>query len=79
MQIETRPIQPIDVEAELSALARRYSNAGGVGMAVLNHLGGQAEGLLGRLPAPLRTRLDGATEQALLLALRASHLASLRR
>jgi hypothetical protein len=75
MHIETRPIQPIDVEAELNALAQRYRGAGGVGMAVLNHLGGQAEGLLGRLPAPLRDRLDGATERALLLALRASHSA----
>ena len=31
MHIETRPIQPIDVEAELNALAQRYRGAGGVG------------------------------------------------
>ncbi|TMV15025.1 EcsC family protein [Arenibacterium halophilum] len=59
---------PVDTEAELDRIAARYRRAGGVGMKVLNLLGGQAEGLLDRLPASVRGGLTGATEKALNVA-----------
>lgn len=64
---------PIDVEAELDALARRYRRAGGVGLQVLNLIGDSAEGLLKRLPRDIRTRLDRTTEAALNSAMRAAN------
>ncbi len=55
----------IDVEAELESIARRYKAAGGVGISVLNLIGGQAENLLERLPERVRKQLESATVRAL--------------
>jgi hypothetical protein len=63
----------IDVEAELEKIARRYKGAGGVGINVLNLIGGQAENLLERLPAKVRTQLEAATVRALNHAMTAAH------
>lgn len=63
----------IDLEAELDALARRHRAAGGVGIQVLNLIGGQAEGLLDRLPLAARDRLEDSTEKALSVAMKAAH------
>lgn len=63
----------IDVEAELERIARRYNAAGGVGINVLNVIGGQAENLLDRLPASVRKQLEGATIKALDHAMSAAH------
>lgn len=63
----------IDVEAELEKIARRYKGAGGVGINVLNLIGGQAENLLERLPTKVRTQLEGATVRALNHAMTAAH------
>lgn len=63
----------IDVEAELDALARRYKGAGGVGISVLNTIGGSAETLLDQLPTNIRAGLEGATISALNQAMRAAH------
>jgi hypothetical protein len=63
----------IDVEAELEKIARRYKGAGGVGINVLNLIGGQAENLLERLPAKVRTQLEAATVSALNHAMTAAH------
>ncbi|UWR27322.1 EcsC family protein [Sulfitobacter sp. S223] len=63
----------IDVEAELDRIARRYKAAGGVGINVLNLIGGQAENLLERLPASVRKQLEGATVRALDHAMSAAH------
>ncbi|SFT63160.1 EcsC family protein [Sedimentitalea nanhaiensis] len=65
-------VQPVDTDAELDRLARQYRAAGGVGVQLLNALGGKAEGLIDRLPVAVRTRLTDATEQALALAMRAA-------
>ncbi len=65
-------IEPVDREAELDRLAARYRAADSVGIRLLNMVGGQAEGLLERLPRPVRSGLDGATEKALTLALAAA-------
>ena len=62
----------VDVEAELDRLALRYARAGGLGIQVLNLIGGRAESLLERLPAPVRDRLGDGTEAALHWAMRAA-------
>ncbi len=62
--------EPVDVDAELDLLAARYRAASGIGVQLLNLLGAKAEGLLERLPAKVRGQLDGATEQALRIAMR---------
>ncbi|WP_299724502.1 EcsC family protein [uncultured Tateyamaria sp.] len=63
---------PIDPDTEIERLARRYKAAGGMGIQVLNTLGTQADGLLDRLPAPVRAQLDAATRAALLQAMSAA-------
>lgn len=65
---------PLDVDAELDALALRYGRAGGVGIDVLNLIGGRAENLLDRLPKSARAGLQSATAQALEQAMTAAHL-----
>lgn len=62
---QTELTLPADVVAELEALAARHRKASGAGMALINALGGHAEGWLDRLPDPVRRGLDGATRTAL--------------
>ena len=57
-----------DTRRRLDELARRHRAAQGIGMQVLNVIGGQAENLLDRLPPEVRTRLDSATSRALEVA-----------
>ncbi|SLN48491.1 EcsC protein family protein [Roseovarius litorisediminis] len=73
MELLDAPIDEPDVNRRLEALARRHARAGNVGIQVLNILGGQAENLLDRLPAPVRSRLGEGAEQALQLAMQAAH------
>lgn len=63
----------LDVEAELEMIAQRYRQAGGVGIGVLNLIGGQAENLLDRLPDSVRKQLEAATVRALDHAMAAAH------
>ena len=63
---------PGALETELGVLARRYRKANGVGMQVLNLVGGQAENLLEYLPDPAKDRLEEATLQALRIAAKAA-------
>ena len=63
---------PVDADAELDALARRYRSAGGAGVRLLNMLGGRAEDLLQKLPDPVRAGLTDATEVALTTAMQAA-------
>ncbi len=65
-------VEPVDASAELDRLAHRYRNAGGSGIELLNMVGGQAENLLDKLPENVRGNLQGATEQALQLAMKAA-------
>ena len=65
IEILGAPLPDADVEAELSALARRYRGAGGLVIDLLNTVGGQADGLLERLPAPVRAGLESQTTRAL--------------
>lgn len=69
----THPTDLIDIEAELDAMARRHRAAGGMGIQLLNLIGGQAEGLLDRLPRAARDRLEDGTEKALNVAMKAAH------
>ncbi|APE44170.1 protein EcsC [Sulfitobacter alexandrii] len=73
MDIETSLPAKIDVEAELDRLAKRYRAANGLGMNVLNLIGGSAENLLDRLPRTMRANLERATIGALQQAMRAAH------
>jgi hypothetical protein len=52
----------------LRALALRLNRANGAGMQVLNIIGGSADGLFSKLPAPVKAQLDSATLAALELA-----------
>jgi len=63
-------VGPVNLDEELDRLARRYRAAGGLGVQVLTLLGTQAEGLLERLPSPMRQGLTVATERALSVAVR---------
>ncbi|MDW4497070.1 EcsC family protein [Sulfitobacter sp. D35] len=63
----------VDVDAELDRIAERYSNAGGLGIDLLNVIGGRAENLIDRLPAPVREGLQEATVRALSQAMKAAH------
>lgn len=59
--------------SEIDTLARRHRAAGGVGMQVIALVGGSAEGLVAKLPAPVRDGLEGATARALEMAFDAAH------
>ena len=73
MELLGRPIDESTTEARLDALVRRNAQAGNSVMNVLNLIGGQAEGLLDRLPPATRMRLNSATEEALRHAAEAAH------
>lgn len=73
MTVQTTLPAKIDVDAEVEALAKRYKAAGGVGITVLNLIGGSAESLLDQLPTKVRSGLEGATVSALNQAMRAAH------
>ncbi|MEE4187651.1 MAG: EcsC family protein, partial [Roseobacter sp.] len=64
---------PVDVEAELDALALRYKRAGGLRVDLLNLVGGQAESLLDRLPPSVKSGLEQATRRALEQAMKVAH------
>ncbi len=64
------PDQDIDVNSELDALAKRYGGASGLGMKVLGVLGMPVSGLLKSLPGDVQDGLGGATEVALMQAVK---------
>lgn len=63
---------PVETEAELDALARRYRAAGGAGMRLIGAVGSRAENLLERLPDQVKEQIEGATERALHVAMDAA-------
>ncbi|EKE45784.1 hypothetical protein OCGS_0010 [Oceaniovalibus guishaninsula JLT2003] len=54
-----------ETRAALEKIVVRFRAADGIGMQVLSLIGGQAEDLIAKLPAPVRERLDAATRRAL--------------
>jgi len=68
--LEASPV--LDPAAEIERLSRRYTRAGGLGIQVLNLLGTQAESLLDKLPASVRSQLNVTTHKALEQALGAA-------
>ncbi|MDO5620078.1 MAG: EcsC family protein [Paracoccus sp. (in: a-proteobacteria)] len=52
------PITDPTVHAAIDRLARRYLRAGGIGMEIMNMVGGSAESALKRLPSFVTRRLD---------------------
>lgn len=73
MLIESNIPATVDVEARLDEIAKRYRQAGGVGINVLNLIGGRAENLLDMLPGSVRRNLESATVKALQQAMKAAH------
>ena len=73
MDISSNLPAPIDVDARLDEIALRYKQAGGLGINVLNLIGGSAENLLDRLPSGVRSNLEAATIKALNHAMKAAH------
>ncbi|KIN79374.1 EcsC family protein [Sulfitobacter mediterraneus] len=73
MDISSNLPAPIDVDARLDEIALRYKQAGGLGINVLNLIGGSAENLLDRLPSGVRSNLEAATVKALNHAMKAAH------
>lgn len=73
MDISSNLPAPIDVDARLDEIALRYKQAGGLGINVLNLIGGSAENLLDRLPLGVRSNLEAATIKALNHAMKAAH------
>lgn len=67
------PVTDPEVTRALNALAQRHRAASGIGMQILTYLGGSAETLLAKLPAPARDGLESATARALEGAFDAAH------
>lgn len=61
-----------DTTSEIARLVARHRNASGMGIQVINLVGGKAENLLEKLPDPIKDTLEGATERALKVALEAA-------
>lgn len=59
------PITDPGVHDQIDRLARRYLDAGGLGMELMAIVGDSAEGLISRLPDFVRSRLDRITRAAL--------------
>jgi hypothetical protein len=73
MEIESNLPTVIDVDARLDEIAIRYKQAGGVGINVLNLIGGSAENLIDKLPSGVRGNLEAATVKALEQAMKLAH------
>jgi len=69
----TNDLTPLDLEAELTKLAKRYKAASGPAIQVLNRVAGSAENLLDRIPKQFKGELETATRSALEMALKAAH------
>jgi len=65
MPLVLPPITDPLIHAQIDRLARRYLEASGPGMKVMERVGDGAEGLIARLPGFVRSRLDGVTQAAL--------------
>lgn len=72
IEVLDAPIGDAEIEAELEALAARYKGAGSLVIDLLNYVGGQADGLIERLPQGVQDGLSAQTERALGLALEAA-------
>ena len=64
-QLVLPPINDPSVHAQVDRLARRYLDAGGLGMEVMTVVGNSAEGLIEKLPGFVRNRMDRITRAAL--------------
>ncbi len=72
MELLDKAVDDQLVTDRLGELAQRYDKAGSAVIQILNMAGGQADGLLDRLPEGLRDNLGQGTEQALKIAMRAA-------
>ena len=72
MEIIAQHPDEAEVAKRLAALAACHAGASNAGIQLLNLIGGQAEGLLTRLPPAARSRLSEVTEHALARAMEAA-------
>ena len=72
MEVLDRPIDSETANARLDELEAEYRAVNGAAVRFLNMMGGQMDGLLGRLPPTVRNNLERGTEQALHFALDAA-------
>ncbi len=68
----TTPVSADTIEVQLAFLVKRYNDANGLGMSLLNLAGGRVEGLLDHLPEAVRNELDRGTLKALEIATKAA-------
>lgn len=59
------PIKDPVIREQIDRLARRYVDAGGLGMEIMSVIGTSAESLIERLPGFVRSRMDSLTRMAL--------------
>lgn len=59
------PINDPSVYEEIDKLARRYVDAGGLGMEIMGIVGNSAEGIFDRLPGFMKSRMEKLTQTAL--------------
>ncbi|MDO5647919.1 EcsC family protein [Paracoccus sp. (in: a-proteobacteria)] len=64
-QMVLPPINDPLIHAQVDRLARRYLDAGGLGMHILSIIGDRADRLIDRLPVSVRDQMDGVTRAAL--------------
>lgn len=64
-QLVLPPINDPTVHEQIDRLARRYVDAGGLGMEIMEIVGNGAESLIERLPGFVRDRMDSLTRMAL--------------
>ncbi|MBU2980924.1 EcsC family protein [Lentibacter algarum] len=69
IEVLEAPITEAEVEARLEELAKRYRSAGSLVIDVMNHVGGQADSVIERLPPAIQDGLATQTERALNFAL----------
>jgi hypothetical protein len=71
-QLVLPPITDPSVHAQIDRLARRYLDAGGLGMEVMAVVGNGAENVINRMPEFVRGRMDRITRVALMRAFKAA-------
>lgn len=71
-ELMSTALTPVNLDREIETIATRYVRAGGLGIQILNLVGGQAENLLERLPNAVKGGLEEATTKALHGALSAA-------
>ena len=79
MELLEKPVKDQVVADRLTDLAQRYDKAGSAVIQLLNMVGGQADGLLDKLPKGLRDNLGQLVRQTVAVFGAVEHLGNPRR